>query len=48
MTQNEIIITLSLIVTQWPFYDGFPAPLAARVSLPFHLHAKRNFEKMKV
>jgi len=36
----KIIITLGLIVIQWPSYDGFPAPLAARISLPFHLHAK--------
>jgi len=30
------------------FTAPLAAPLAARVILPFHLHAKRNFGKNKV
>jgi len=43
---------LVLIIIQWLFHGGFPtlldAPKAARVSLPFHIHAKRNFGKKRV
>jgi len=33
------------LVIHWQFYDGIPAPLAARVSLPFNLHVKGNYGK---
>jgi len=46
--KTKIPLNLSLIVIHWPFYDGFPAPLAARVFLAFHLHAKTNFNKKKL
>jgi len=41
--KTKIPLNLSLIAIHWQFYDGFPAPLAARVPLPFHLHAKGKF-----
>jgi len=44
----KIPLNLSLIAIHWQLYNGFPAPLAARISLPFHLHAKGNFGKKKV
>ena len=45
--KTKILLNLSLIVIHWQFYYGFPAPLAARVSLPFHLHAKTKIDKKK-
>jgi len=40
---------LVLIIIQWLFHGGFPAllvaPKAARVPMPFHIHAKENFGK---
>jgi len=45
--KTKIPLNFSLIVIHWQFYDGFPAPLAARVSLPFHLHAKTKIDKKK-
>jgi len=46
MTQNENYHYIGFNYhSMAPFYDSFPAPLAARASLPFHLHAKGNFGK---
>jgi len=48
MWQNENGLKSKIITIQWLIKDYFQPLLAARVSLPFHLHAKEHFGKNKV
>jgi len=45
MTQNEITIKIKFNCHSMAIPWWFSNPLAARVSLPFYIHAKRNFAK---